>query len=159
MRRVLLVTLLFGVWAPTISAQDIGDQVKVRRDGVWVQGWLETLEPDGTFFIRDRFRDPFIRAGVRDPGFTFRVSNVLEADWYKPRPLVRNLLVGTAAVIAFETLLPCSPVGGTVRGCFSDDRAAQYAIEIGIVAAFTLFVHAVWPARWTQWIRNGLVLP
>ena len=150
-RRVMTRALLILALIPSgLPAQDIGDKVKVRHDGVWVQGWIETLEPNGTFFIRDRFRDP---------GFGFQVSEVTEADWYKPKSLALDLLMGVAGAITLEAVLACSPEGGTWRlRCYSDNRSTQYAIQAGIGAAIGLFMHAIWPGRWTRWIEDGLVV-
>ncbi len=148
--RHLSFVLLALTLAPGLQAQGIGDKVRVRHEGVWVEGVIETFEPGRSLFIRD---------GLQDPGVTFRMYEIDEADWYKRRPLALDVFMGVAGAVVLETVLACSPEGGTVRlRCYSDDRGTQFAIQAAIGATIGLVMHAIKPGRWTRWIENGLVV-
>lgn len=147
MKFALFVALML---APGLQAQGVGDKVKVRDRGIWVEGVVEHFEPDGRLYIRDK---PW------EQGFGFQVSAIDEADWYKDRPLALDVLLGVAGAVTLEAVLSCSPEGGTVRlRCWSDDRGTQYAIQAAIGATIGLIMHAIKPGRWTSWIENGLVI-
>ena len=148
----LYILLMILTLSPGLAAQRIGDEVRVNREGVWVKGWIKIFEPDGTFLIRDRFPAP---------GSTFQVSEVNRADWYKPRSLARDLLMGVGMSVLIEVVFPCNNDPGTFgRSClYVNDRGREFTYAVILGAGIGLLIHAIKPGDWTRWIENGIVVP
>lgn len=138
---LLVGLLLLGTVPPPVSAQSLGDRVRVRpSEGTpWVKGELADLGPDSTFTLQSGFD--------RD---TFSASSVYRADWFKERSIALDLLVATAGGIAGTMIPPCDPAEGD---CITGSTGGDAALGAGIGVTVGLVTHAIWPGSWKKWIK------
>ena len=97
---VLLLALGLGAWSPTLSAQEIGDQVRVRLFEAqdWTAGSLVAFASDGDLMLRGPIGE--------GPGAPYRVGEIQRADWYKSNNLALTVLGGLAGSTLFLTTSP-----------------------------------------------------
>ena len=144
----LLATLFLGAWSPTLSAQEIGDRVRVRLFEAqdWASGNLVAFESEGDLMLRGP-----VAEGPED---AYRVSEIQRADWYKPTHVALSVLGGLAGSTALLLTSPCEVAEGT---CLSDSKGAHAAVILGIGLTIGLIAHLIRPGNWRTWIEDGLV--
>ncbi len=146
--QTLLVTLVLGAWGPTLSAQEIGDRVRVRlfQEQDWTAGSLVEFASEGDLMLRGPI--------VEGSGATYRVSEIQRADWYKPNNVALSALAGLAGSAVFLLTSPCDLAEGS---CLTGSKGGHITVHLGVGLAVGLIFHAIRPGSWKTWIEDGRV--
>ena len=140
----LLATLALVTWGSTLSAQEIGDQVRVRlfEDQDWTSGSLIDFTADSVLTIAD------------GTGTVYRVGEIQRADWYEPNNVALTVLGGLAGSAVYLLTSPCDVTEGS---CLTGSKGGHIAVHLGVGMAAGLVFHLIRPGSWKTWIEGGRV--
>ena len=144
----LLATLALGTWGSALSAQEIGDRVRVRlfEDQDWTSGSLIDFTADSVLTVRGPIVD--------GTGTVYRVREIQRADWYKPNNVALTVLGGLAGSAIYLLTSPCDVTEGS---CLTGSEGGHIAVHLGVGLSVGLLLHAIRPGRWRTWIEDGRV--